>query len=71
MQVLRLVMAQTGHATPHSCARLTLPPPPQVLRLVVRLYEGVPRPDLSAVCQCLMLLGDADEVAAILARLLG
>lgn len=38
---------------------------------MVRLYEGVPRPDLSAVCRCLMFLGDAEEVAAILARLLG
>lgn len=44
---------------------------PQVLRLVVRLYEGVPQPDYAAICQCLMFLDDADEVAAIVARLLG
>lgn len=44
---------------------------PQVLRLVVRLYGGLPQPDLAAVCQCLMWLGDADEVAAILFKLLG
>ncbi|KAL4448567.1 hypothetical protein ABPG75_005786 [Micractinium tetrahymenae] len=43
----------------------------QVLRLVVRLYEGVPQPDHAAICQCLMRLDDSDEVAAILARLLG
>ncbi|PRW45196.1 26S proteasome non-ATPase regulatory subunit 1-like protein A-like [Chlorella sorokiniana] len=43
----------------------------QVLRLVIRLYEGVARPDLSAICQCLMLLDDSDAVAAILFRLLG
>lgn len=43
----------------------------QVLRLVVRLYEGVAQPDYAAICQCLMTLDDADEVAAILARLLG
>jgi hypothetical protein len=43
----------------------------QVLRLVVRLYQGVPQPDLAAVCRCLMALDDADEVANILARLLG
>ncbi|KAL4423070.1 hypothetical protein ABPG77_005875 [Micractinium sp. CCAP 211/92] len=43
----------------------------QVLRLVVRLYEGVPQPDYAAICQCLMFLDDADEVAAIVARLLG
>lgn len=49
----------------------TNPPPPQVLRLVIRLYEGVPQPDLTAICQCHMFLGDAEEVAAILARLLG
>ncbi|KAI7845077.1 hypothetical protein COHA_001442 [Chlorella ohadii] len=43
----------------------------QVLRLVIRLYEGVARPDLSAICQCLMLLDDSDAVATILFRLLG
>ena len=44
--------------------------PPQVLRLVVRLYEGVPAPDYGAICQCLVSLGDAAEVAAILHTLL-
>ncbi|KAI3426179.1 hypothetical protein D9Q98_008556 [Chlorella vulgaris] len=43
----------------------------QVLRLVVRLYEAVPQPDHAAICQCLMFLDDADEVATILFRLLG
>lgn len=38
---------------------------------MVRLYEGVPQPDHAAICQCLMTLDDSDEVAAILARLLG
>ncbi len=42
----------------------------QVLRLVIRLYEGVPAPDWPDICQCLMLLGDAPEVAKILSRLL-
>ena len=41
-----------------------------MLRLVVRLYEGVPQPDYAAICQCLMLLDDWQEVATILFRLL-
>lgn len=44
-----------------------------VTRLVIRLYEGVP--DISAgdwvtVCQCLMLLDDANEVARVLGSML-
>ncbi len=42
----------------------------QVMRLLVRLYEAAPQPDWLEVCQCLMLLDDAPEVAAILDRLL-
>jgi hypothetical protein len=49
---------------------LRFPCSPQVLRLVVRLYEAVPQPDHAAICQCLMFLDDAEEVAAILYRLL-
>lgn len=42
----------------------------QVLRLVVRLYAGVPDPDYVDICQCLMFLDDAPEVAKILHKLL-
>ena len=42
----------------------------QVLRLLVRLYEGVPQPDYVDVCQCLMFLDDDKEVATIVGRLL-
>ena len=42
----------------------------QVLRLVIRLYEGVPKPDYVDVCQCLMFLDDDKEVANILNKLL-
>ncbi len=42
----------------------------QVLRLLIELYEGVPNPDFDVVCQCLMFLDDAPEVARILERLL-
>eukprot|EP00798_Chlamydomonas_sp_ICE-L_P002207 gene2207-33767_t len=42
----------------------------QVLRLLVRLYEGVPEPDVINICQCLMFLDDALEVAKILVKLL-
>ncbi len=43
----------------------------QVLRLVIRLYEGVEQPDWVDVCQCLMFLDDAPEVARILHSLIG
>ncbi|GFR48946.1 hypothetical protein Agub_g10960, partial [Astrephomene gubernaculifera] len=42
----------------------------QVLRLVIRLYETVDSPDWVDICQCLMFLDDAPEVARILSRLL-
>ena len=42
----------------------------QVLRLLIRLYEGVPKPDYVDVCQCLMFLDDDKEVAIILNKLL-
>ena len=42
----------------------------QVLRLVIKLYEGVPEPDWVNICQCLMFLDDAQEVAKIVNNLL-
>lgn len=42
----------------------------QVLRLLVRLYESVSQPDWASICQCLMFLDDAPEVAKILGKLL-
>ncbi|KAG2454480.1 hypothetical protein HYH02_001498 [Chlamydomonas schloesseri] len=42
----------------------------QVLRLVIRLYETVEQPDWVDICQCLMFLDDAPEVAKILNRLI-
>ena len=42
----------------------------QVLRLLIRLYESVPRPDWVSIAQCLMFLDDAPEVAKILNKLL-
>eukprot|EP00775_Hariotina_reticulata_P011140 gene11140-11293_t len=42
----------------------------QVLRLLIRLYEECPQPDCVVICQCLMFLDDAAEVAKILNRLL-
>jgi hypothetical protein len=56
---------------PPACPARLYRPVLQVLRLVVRLYEGVPQPDYAAICQCLMLLDDWQEVATILFRLLG
>lgn len=44
--------------------------PLQVLRLLIRLYESVESPDWVSICQCLMFLDDAAEVAKILERLL-
>lgn len=37
---------------------------------MIRLYESVPSPDWVDICQCLMFLDDAPEVARILNRLL-
>jgi len=42
----------------------------RVMRLVVSHYEKVPQPDNAAICRCLTFLGDVDEVAAVLVRLL-
>ena len=52
---------------PASCLLL---PPTKVLRLVIRLYEEVPSPDYLTICQCLMFLDDAREVAHNLHTLL-
>lgn len=41
-----------------------------MLRLLVRLYEASAAPDWLDICQCLMFLDDAPEVAKILHRLL-
>ena len=43
---------------------------PQVLRLLIKLYEGVANPDWVNICQCHMFLDDYAAVAAILHRLL-
>jgi hypothetical protein len=42
----------------------------QVLRLLIRLYEECDQPDYVVICQCLMFLDDAPEVAKILNKLL-
>lgn len=42
----------------------------QVLRLVASRYKGVSNPDYAAICRCLTFLEEADEVAAILVKLL-
>lgn len=42
----------------------------QVLRMLIRLYEACPTPDFVDICQCLMFLDDAPEVAKILNNLL-
>jgi 26S proteasome regulatory subunit N2 len=42
----------------------------QVLRLLVKLYESSDKPDWVSICQCLMFLDDASEVAKILHQLL-
>uniref|UniRef100_A0A7S3VN96 26S proteasome non-ATPase regulatory subunit 1 homolog n=1 Tax=Dunaliella tertiolecta TaxID=3047 RepID=A0A7S3VN96_DUNTE len=42
----------------------------QVLRLLIRLYEASRSPDYVDICQCLMFLDDASEVAKILHNLL-
>ncbi len=44
--------------------------PWQVLRLLIKLYESVESPDWVSICQCLMFLDDAAEVAKILERLI-
>lgn len=42
----------------------------QVLRLLIRLYEGVAAPEWVDIAQCLMFLDDSPEVAKILDKLL-
>lgn len=42
----------------------------EVLKLLVKLYTSAEEPDYINICQCLMFLGDAEEVSAILDRLL-
>jgi 26S proteasome regulatory subunit N2 len=42
----------------------------RVMRLVVAHYEKVAEPDNAAICRCLTFLGDVDEVAAVLVKLL-
>ena len=41
-----------------------------MLRLLIRLYESAPTSDWVSICQCLMFLDDAPEVAKILHNLL-
>lgn len=41
-----------------------------MLRLLIKLYESVEKPDWVSISQCLLLLDDASEVAKILERLL-
>jgi hypothetical protein len=43
---------------------------PQVLQLLIRLYEDCPEPDYTVICQCLMFLDDAPGVAKILNQLI-
>eukprot|EP00201_Polytomella_parva_P020716 CAMPEP_0175049698 /NCGR_PEP_ID=MMETSP0052_2-20121109/6866_1 /TAXON_ID=51329 ORGANISM="Polytomella parva, Strain SAG 63-3" /NCGR_SAMPLE_ID=MMETSP0052_2 /ASSEMBLY_ACC=CAM_ASM_000194 /LENGTH=992 /DNA_ID=CAMNT_0016313855 /DNA_START=123 /DNA_END=3098 /DNA_ORIENTATION=+ len=42
----------------------------QALRLLIKLFEGVEDPDLTEICQILMILNDSASVSRILARLL-
>ena len=42
----------------------------QVLRLLIKLYESVEKPDWVSISQCLLLLDDAPEVAKVIERLL-
>lgn len=41
-----------------------------MLQLLIRLYEGSAQPDYTVICQCLMFLDDAPEVAKILNNLI-
>lgn len=41
-----------------------------MLRVLIRLYESAPTSDWVSICQCLMFLDDAPEVAKILHNLL-
>ncbi|XP_078443197.1 26S proteasome non-ATPase regulatory subunit 1 homolog A-like [Wolffia australiana] len=42
----------------------------EVLKLLVKIYQGLPSPDFVSISQCLMLLNQAEGVAAILEKLL-
>lgn len=42
----------------------------EVLRLLVKLYQGLPSPDYLSICQCLMFLNEPEGVASILEKLL-
>eukprot|EP00879_Flechtneria_rotunda_P005574 GHRR01005868.1.p1 GENE.GHRR01005868.1~~GHRR01005868.1.p1 ORF type:complete len:994 (+),score=408.14 GHRR01005868.1:347-3328(+) len=42
----------------------------QVLRMLIRLYEDTFEPQYVVICQCLMFLDDAPEVAKILTKLI-
>lgn len=43
---------------------------PQVLRLLIKLYESVENPDWVNIAQCLLFLDDAPKVAKLLDKLL-
>lgn len=59
-----------SHTSLVPCCLRSAPPPPQVLRLLVRLYKASPAPDLVDVSQCLMFLDEPGEVAVMLDGLL-
>ena len=61
---------QTWHSNVLLCVEASCCVLWQVLRLLIKLYESVDSPDWASICQCLMFLDDAAEVAKILARLL-
>jgi hypothetical protein len=42
----------------------------QVLRVLVKIYQGQPNPDYLSICQCLMFLDDSSTVATILDELI-
>ncbi|XP_039131749.1 26S proteasome non-ATPase regulatory subunit 1 homolog A-like [Dioscorea cayenensis subsp. rotundata] len=42
----------------------------EVLRLIVKIYQRLPSPDILSICQCLMFLNEPEAVANILEKLL-
>ncbi|PKU86786.1 26S proteasome non-ATPase regulatory subunit 1 homolog A [Dendrobium catenatum] len=42
----------------------------EILRLLVKIYQGLPSPDYINICQCLMFLNEPDAVATTMERLL-
>ncbi|KAI0492395.1 hypothetical protein KFK09_026666 [Dendrobium nobile] len=42
----------------------------EILRLLVKIYQGLPSPDYVNICQCLMFLNEPETVARIVERLL-